>query len=279
MDNNYVRKSLELHLFFGRIMKEHALFLEAGFTPANSSFVKMAEFYKEAFETLLDRAVRMSEGVICSETMASGEFVTEFTLTAEMQTQHFTGIDIAASLTERELLLASGGASGASEAAGESGMPGRTGAQGASQSGRQLPEDADVQKLNLLARELLDGLISFKETVLENVLACKMFTANYPLLIEHILREARLYRQSVEMLEQTGNSAGQTAAETECFWNQIMMEHAQFIRGLLDPSENGLIAAAEGFAREYGTLLESCRGIRSNGDEGIAGRNHGVSGF
>ena len=29
----YVTRSLELHLFFGRIMKEHALFLKAGFTP------------------------------------------------------------------------------------------------------------------------------------------------------------------------------------------------------------------------------------------------------
>ena len=34
----YVSKSLELHLFFGRIMKEHALFLRAGFTPANPDF-------------------------------------------------------------------------------------------------------------------------------------------------------------------------------------------------------------------------------------------------
>ena len=36
--DNYIVKSLELHLFFGRIMKEHSLFLKAGFTPANTSF-------------------------------------------------------------------------------------------------------------------------------------------------------------------------------------------------------------------------------------------------
>ena len=28
---NYIASSLELHLFFARIMKEHALFLETGF--------------------------------------------------------------------------------------------------------------------------------------------------------------------------------------------------------------------------------------------------------
>jgi hypothetical protein len=30
----YAVLSLELHMFFARIMKEHSLFLEAGFTPA-----------------------------------------------------------------------------------------------------------------------------------------------------------------------------------------------------------------------------------------------------
>lgn len=32
---NYITQSLTLHLFFARIMKEHAIFLEAGFTPKN----------------------------------------------------------------------------------------------------------------------------------------------------------------------------------------------------------------------------------------------------
>ena len=46
----YVVQSLDLHLFFGRIMKEHALFLRAGFTPANAAFSKQAEIYKNEFE-------------------------------------------------------------------------------------------------------------------------------------------------------------------------------------------------------------------------------------
>ncbi|MBQ9080633.1 MAG: DUF2935 domain-containing protein [Clostridia bacterium] len=51
--DNYIAKSLELHLFFGRIMKEHALFLRAGFTPADPSFSSKAEYYKKEFENLL----------------------------------------------------------------------------------------------------------------------------------------------------------------------------------------------------------------------------------
>ena len=47
--------------------------------------------------------------------------------------------------------------------------------------------------------------------------------------------------------------------ETEMFWNQIMMEHALFIRGLLDPTECELVGTADTFAGDYCRLLEEAR--------------------
>lgn len=85
----YVILSLELHLFFARIMKEHALFLKAGFTPADRDFAKEAGVYKQEFEMLLRRAVLLSRGVVSRQVLASGELVTEFTADAEKQTQCF----------------------------------------------------------------------------------------------------------------------------------------------------------------------------------------------
>ena len=38
-----------------------------------------------------------------------------------------------------------------------------------------------------------------------------------------------------------------------------MMEHAQFIQGLLDPSECELIETANGFAKDYCRLLEEAK--------------------
>ena len=60
----YATLSLELHLFFGRIMKEHSLFLEAGFTPKNTKLSKEAEHYKVSFEKFLLDAVKLSNGRI-----------------------------------------------------------------------------------------------------------------------------------------------------------------------------------------------------------------------
>lgn len=82
---NYVVESLELHLFFGRIMKEHALFLKAAFTPVNASFSKQAEIYKNEFEKLLGETVTLSNGVVSSKVLNSGEIVTEYTALAEKQ--------------------------------------------------------------------------------------------------------------------------------------------------------------------------------------------------
>lgn len=233
-NDNYVRQSLELHLFFGRIMKEHALFLKAGFTPANGDFSAKAEFYKNEFEKLLWQALMLSNGQVGRDVLGSGELVTEFTALAERQTERFTGIRINKKITNRELQLDSDCCNCGVE------------------------KRSQVQRLNRTALGLLDGLICFKETILKNVLQCEMFTMNYPLLIEHIIREAKLYRKYVEMLEQTGELPCQSMREIECFWNRIMMEHAMFIRGLLDPSEEALFRTADGFAQEYSKLLEAC---------------------
>ena len=92
-----------------------------------------------------------------------------------------------------------------------------------------------------------------------DVLECKLFTVNYPLLIEHIIREAKLYRQYVSMLLNGKSITNEDMRQVELFWNQIMMEHALFIRGLLDPSEENLIDTADNFAEEYKKLLEEAK--------------------
>ena len=40
-----------------------------------------------------------------------------------------------------------------------------------------------------------------------------------------------------------------------------MMEHALFIRGLLDPTENELIVSANQFAKQYASLLEDAKNM------------------
>lgn len=229
---NYVVTSLETHLFFARIMKEHSLFLLASFPAKEVNFKREADWYREQFERILATVVRLANGNVREEVLSSGEVVTEFTQKAERQTRKLTGILIDIQITQAEERLQAGSME----------KPNREMVQ-------------SVRKVNQRILHLLDGLISLKERILKGVLSCELYTTNYPLLIEHILREAKLYRQTIKDIE-NGCMQDKNSRTTQMFWNQIMMEHAEFIRGLLDPTECELIHTADDFARDYCELLE-----------------------
>lgn len=234
---DYMIQSLELHLFFARIMKEHALFLKAGFLPPNQDLAREAEGFLRQFEELLSRAIALSDGMVRRRVLHSGETVTEFTSLAEQQTQQFTGICIDQTLTARTRRLRGIGPQAEPDV-----CPGLL---------------SQVRQLNRSGLKLLDGLIAFKERLINMVGSCRIATANYPLLLEHILREARLYRAYLAQLEGYGDCSSPELRNQELFWDRIMMEHALFIRGLLDPTEEALIGTADQFASDFKCLLES----------------------
>lgn len=84
-----------------------------------------------------------------------------------------------------------------------------------------------------------------------------MYTTNYPLLINHIMNEAKMYHSLLSKLESKQSFTQNYIYEQELFWNNIMKEHAEFIRGLLDPSENELILTADRFSNNYENILKN----------------------
>ena len=114
--------------------------------------------------------------------------------------------------------------------------------------------------LNQRAIELINALARFKTMVLSNVISCRIFTNNYPLLLNHILREAKFYFQLVQRLQNREEiNLERDMYEQESFWNRIMAEHSKFIRGLLDPTENELINAANNFGVEFDKLTQESK--------------------
>ncbi|MGE5614935.1 MAG: DUF2935 domain-containing protein [Bacillota bacterium] len=234
---DFVRRSLDLHLFFGRIMKEHSFFLEAGFTPKDANFVQQADAFRMAFDGLLGETVSLANGIASPAVLQSGEVITPYTLNAEMATSFFTGVRIPTELTQAEAGLSGGGMIAVSPML-----------------------EQRVFMLNQKAIGLVAGLINFKTTLLSNVLTCKMFTFNYPLLIDHLLREAKLYLQTIQRIQNREDfNIEKEAYEQETFWNRIMAEHAKFIRGLLDPTENELISKANDFGNEFDKLTSEAK--------------------
>ncbi|MCI6120178.1 MAG: DUF2935 domain-containing protein [Lachnospiraceae bacterium] len=243
---NYVTLSIETHLFFARIMKEHALFLEAGFPCKETQWIQRADRLRNEFENLLRQVIQFNCGLMNHEILKSQELVTQFTLQAERRTSQLTGISIDHRITMAEQQL-------------EADCSGN----------RHKRMIRSIDQLNRKAIHLLDELIGFKESILREVEEGCLFTFNYPLLIQHILREAKLYRSILTDLVEDQRVSYKKIRDQEMFWNQIMMDHAWFIRGLLDPTETELIESADHFAVEYGELLEMARTQNCKAMDGI----------
>ncbi len=234
---DFIKQSLGLHLFFARIMKEHSFFLEVGFTPRDASFTQRADAFRREFDVILGEAISLSNGVVNLRVLQSGEVITPYTLDAENATIFFTGVQIPTRLTKAEAGLAGGDKIKVSPML-----------------------EKHVFVLNQRAIKATAALIDFKKNILSNVLSCKMFTFNYPLLIKHIMREAELYLLQLKRLQNREEiNLEREAFDLEFFWNRQMAEHAKFIRGLLDPAENNLIEQANNFGKEFDRLTAEAK--------------------
>jgi hypothetical protein len=225
-----------------RIAKEHSIFLEAGFVERDHSYMVQSERLKNIFSQLLIETIRMSEGIISPEVANSGELVTDLTLEAERETQFYTNIQIDPEITRMEAELANS-----------------TPKPITSNTVRM------VEDLNNRAIAAAEQIAMFKSKVLQNVIACKMFTTNYPLLIDHILREAKFYLRLLRKLQAKEElELAREAAFQETFWNRIMAEHSKFIRGLLDPTEVSLFNTANDFGKKFDELTAEAKSLSDN---------------
>lgn len=234
---NFVRKSLDLHLFFARIMREHAIFLQAGFLPKDVTYTQQAEQFKCQYDEVLKEAIMLSDCTASEEVLQSGELITDKTFRAEQKTQELTGICIDMALTTEELRLNAD--------------------LGTIPSGIE----PQVSTLNQKAMGLTTSFAQFKAMVLDQVTHCYLVSNLFPSQLEHVYREALYY---VKVLKRLQNNqfvdARVDLLEQEVFWDEIMGEHAQIIRHLLDPSEKELCRKARDLARRFERLEQKMKG-------------------
>lgn len=229
---NFINQSLELNLFFLRIMKEHSIFLEASFTPKNQDLIAQAGAFKNVFTQLLFRTISLSESVISSEVLKSNEIVTKYTMDAEKATQSASGIIIDSRLTAIESSLS----------------PGNN-----NQAISVLTEH--VYTLNHHCIEATNMIIKFKTKLKNDVLSCKLYTTAYPALINHIINEAISFRDSLTKLQNGAELyTKKDLLEEEVFWDDKMADHSYTIRGLLDPTEVQLFKISDNFGKDFDAL-------------------------
>ncbi|MDQ0242881.1 hypothetical protein J2S09_000417 [Bacillus fengqiuensis] len=129
----------------------------------------------------------------------------------------------------------------------------------------QVPKNAAlVRKLNEESIELVHGFRNFKRNLLILIINCKVSGFNFPLLVDHIAREAEYFMRTLKKFNKGVLDPIQDAIINEnVFWLKIMMEHSRFIASLLDQSERNLVNTARKFGDDFEILLNQARDVES----------------
>lgn len=113
-----------------------------------------------------------------------------------------------------------------------------------------------VQAFNQEVYQAAVAIWSFKRKVLGLTLSCEITSNNYPLLVDHISREAAYFANRLKELNAGILSPKPEAIiEENVFFLRIMADHAKFIGHLLDPSERKLVEQAREFSHDFDQLL------------------------
>lgn len=230
----FIRISLEINLFFQRIMKEHLFLIETNLQPVETAYIAEANMLKQSFEQLLAETVYYANGAISEYAIKSNEIVTPYTLRAEEVNSKLTGASLNTRITKAELELVSNPNCYYKECL-----------------------ENIVYDLNMRSYNLLEEVIAFQKKLLALALECKIFITLYHEMLEHDTREAEYYLEILKSL-QYRKLPKKTLCEELDFWNNIMGEHAEFIDGMLDPTEKCLKETAETTAEGFERLVEEC---------------------
>ena len=235
----FIRFSIDINLFFQRIMKEHLFFIETNLQTKEVSFVARARAFKHSFEELLTETVNYAPGLVSKATIDSNEIVTPYTLKAEELNSLLTGAAINTEITKNEYKLAD--------------------------DNRQYKEIMEeiIMDLNQRSLILTGEAIKFQKQLLSLNSECKIFMTLYDAMLNHDIKEAEYYYEILKSLE-SKTVPKKTLCEELNFWNYVMKNHAQFIDGLLDPTEKPLKETAETIAKRFENLIEECINTAEN---------------
>jgi hypothetical protein len=126
------------------------------------------------------------------------------------------------------------------------------------------PTTQAIRQLNEESIRLTFAFRNFKRNLLILIINCKITGFNFPLLVDHIAREAEYFIKTLQKLNDGVLAPVQDEIILEnVFWLRIMLEHSRFISQLLDQSERNLVLTARKFADDFEVLLQQARDVES----------------
>lgn len=238
----FINKSIDLHLFFMRITEEHLLFIESSLPPKNAALKQEAETLRQELLKIFSFIMSISSGHVSENVINSGELITKYTYEAEKLSEYYTGleIDINYTLNENNMLTSE------------------------HLTYKQISNE-EMISLNNYVADIVRKATYFQSKIFEAVLKCEIFTSIFPDRLDHIIDENKHYIVEIEKLQNmnlipTLNSLN----EEMIFWNENLSDHSIFTALRLDPTEKELAKISMDFADKFDRLADEAKKAKNN---------------
>jgi len=238
-DNVFVQQSLINNLFYLRTLKEYALNIELSFFGNNQELIDTARDFRNNYEKLLERAINLAENVIDPVLLDYQIFVTNYTLDTEELTEKLFGVDINTSLTEKQLAQKSNGNKNVNQETIDS-----------------------VMQLNKDAFTITENFLDFIKYNLEQIERQELFSYSYPTFYRYMITETALFISELARLISKSGVEPTYITGFKISELQSMKRQAQFIKGLADPEQVGVINQANQFVNDFNDLIENFQNVK-----------------
>lgn len=239
INDMFITKSIDLHLFFMRITEEHLIFIKGALPDKYIDLINETDNLREEAVKFLNVIVSLANGYISPHVLKSNEILTKFTYDSEKATSQLTGIKIDLNLTLNENKLLT-------------------------PEYNRVSHD-EIMRLNDYAIDIIKKITSFESSLLKSIEDCEIFCSIYPDRLDHIIDENKNYLVNLTNLQNMKFVPSlQTLSYEIIFWNENLSDHGKYTAGLLDPKEKNLIKKANEFAEEFEILKDEAKNAKED---------------
>lgn len=231
-DTEFVNQTLINNLYYLRTIREFCANIQLSFLENNKKYKDIALEFANKCEELGRILVKYVNGNF-QDILKQEIFVTKYTLPCEELTEKLFDIKIATDITEKELQF----------------VPGQN----------KIPTQEVVDELmeiNKSSNILVKNFIEFCQEIYNNQKSNDLFSFNYPSLYRYMIEEARLFESVLGRLINKDNVDPTYVIDYQYWFTISMKDAAMFIRGFVDPDNQGVFVRANAFASEFDYLTE-----------------------
>lgn len=235
-DIKYITQSLIDNLFYLRTLREFCLNIELSFYKNNSNIIESAEGFGKRFEELGEEAINLARGNIPNEIINANYLFTDYTLNTELLTEKLFGVDINTDLTIQENNLT--GFNSIDEVVITDELLNR------------------ISTLNDNAIQLTRNFMDFCKYLKDSMNNSNIFSYSYPAIYNYMIEEAGLYVSDLERIRLKNNADPTYVVNFQYYFSDSMMQAAQFIIGLSDPSQTSIITNSDNYRKAFSNLVK-----------------------